>query len=70
MTVNVGTVDRIARAVLGLILLLAPFVSGMALFQSGIWVTISVLVGLVLLGTAAVKFCPAYRVLGLRTCKV
>ena len=28
MTVNVGTVDRIARAILGVVLLYAAFVSG------------------------------------------
>jgi hypothetical protein len=70
MTANVGTIDRALRAILGLVLLLAPFVSNMALFTSPTWTGVSVIVGLVLLGTAAMKFCPAYRLLGLKTCRM
>lgn len=70
MTANVGTIDRTLRAILGVVLLLAPFVSGMALFASPVWTAVSVIVGLVLVVTSAVKFCPAYRLLGMRTCKV
>lgn len=70
MTANVGTLDRVARAILGIILVLAPFVSGMTFFANPAWTTVSVLVGLVMLGTSAFKFCPAYRLLGMRTCKM
>lgn len=70
MTPNVGTVDRVLRLVLGIVLLLAPFVSGMALFNSGIATTISVIVGLVMIATSAMKFCPMYTLFGIRTCKL
>ena len=70
MTANVVTLDRVARAILGIILLLAPFVSGVAMFANPVWTTVSVLVGIVMLGTSAMKFCPAYRLLGMRTCKM
>ena len=69
MTANVGTVDRIFRAILGIVLLIAPFTSSMTLFASPVWTTVAVIVGLVMLGTSAFKFCPAYRILGMRTCK-
>lgn len=70
MTLNIGSLDRIMRIVLGLILILAPFVSGMGLFASGAVTTISVMIGIVLVATAALRFCPLYRIFGIRTCKV
>lgn len=58
-TANVGMIDRGARAVLGLLLIaLAVFGEGMA------WGWI----GLIPLATAAVSFCPAYRLIGMNTC--
>lgn len=70
MTSNVGTLDRIARAVLGVLLIAAPFISGSALFQSATVTGISVFVGIVMLATSAMRFCPLYRIFGIRTCKV
>ena len=70
MTTNVGNLDRIARLVLGLILLVAPFVTSIPLFQSTTMTVVSVIVGLVLIGTSVVRFCPLYRIFGIRTCKV
>lgn len=70
MTTNIGTIDRVLRLVLGIILLAAPFVSGMALFASGAATAISVVVGVVMIATSAMKFCPLYRILGVRTCKL
>ncbi len=70
MSHNVGNIDRIFRLVLGIVLLVAPFVSGLALFNSTTATVISVIVGLVLIATAAMKFCPLYRILGIQTCKV
>ncbi|MDT8342807.1 MAG: DUF2892 domain-containing protein [Thermohalobaculum sp.] len=59
-TANVGTTDRILRIVLGLVLI------GLTLGgQIGVWGWI----GVVPLATAFLKFCPAYAILGLRTCK-
>ncbi len=61
---NVGGVDRIVRAVLGLLLLASP------LLVTGVWAYVLPLIGVVLLGTASLRFCPAYRLLGLSTCPV
>ena len=70
MTTNVGKFDRIARLLLGLILLVAPFITSIPLFQSTAMAAISAIVGLVLIGTSVVRFCPLYRIFGVRTCKV
>ena len=70
MTTNVGNLDRIARLVLGLILLVVPFVTSIPLIQSTTMTVVSVIVGLVLIGTSVVRFCPLYRIFGIRTCKV
>jgi len=70
MTTNVGNLDRIARLVLGLILLVVPFITSIPLFQSTAMTVVSVIVGLVLIGTSVVRFCPLYRIFGIRTCKV
>lgn len=64
MDVNVGTADRAVRFAAGILLL------ALALFgaTAGAWTWLAAIVGLVLIGTAGLRFCPAYRVLGLRTC--
>ncbi len=67
MSINVGTLDRSARAILGLVLLGLAFgttvLAGSAVLYWG-----AIFVGLVMLATAAFKFCPLYAVLGLKTC--
>ena len=55
---NIGNLDRALRVVLGLALL-ALAVSG----SIGVWGYL----GIVLLLTGAVAFCPVYRLLGIRT---
>ena len=60
MTCNVGTADRILRALAGLGLLsLLVLLEGNARWLG--------LIGLVPLLTAVVRFCPLYTVLGIRT---
>lgn len=70
MTANVGTIDRIARLVLGLVLLALPFATNIALFQSGVATAVAVVAGLVLVATAGMRFCPMYRLFGIQTCKI
>lgn len=70
MTANVGTIDRVFRLILGLVLLAAPFVSEMALFESTTATIASIVAGLVMVGTSAMKFCPLYRIFGIRTCQL
>ncbi|MBX3582235.1 MAG: DUF2892 domain-containing protein [Rhizobiaceae bacterium] len=67
MKVNVGTPDRIARLVVGVLLLLAPFFTGWAIFANPLWSWIFVVVGLVLTLTGLVRFCPAYSIFNLST---
>ena len=62
MRPNVGNTDRIIRAVLGVVLLSLLFV----LDGNIRWVG---LLGLVMLGTAAIRFCPVYPLIGLDTCE-
>jgi hypothetical protein len=69
MTPNVGTTDRFLRALVGIVLVALPFVSAMAMFESGPAKWLSVAIGLVLLATSTMRFCPAYKLLGLKTCK-
>ncbi|MBX8802208.1 DUF2892 domain-containing protein [Pseudochrobactrum algeriensis] len=67
MKLNVRTPDRIARLIIGVLLLVAPFVTGWALFTNPLWTWIFVIVGLVLAVTGLVRFCPAYALFNLST---
>lgn len=59
MQVNVGTIDRILRIVVGLVLI------GLAATgRIGAWGWI----GIVPLLTGIVRVCPAYSILGVKTC--
>jgi hypothetical protein len=58
MKLNVGPADRVVRMVLG-----SAVVAGGLYFQS--WFG---LVGLVILGTALIGWCPAYPPFGISTC--
>ena len=61
MKVNVGGVDRILRAIVGLVLI------GLTMAGTiGVWGWI----GLILLATGILSFCPAYGLLGIKTCKI
>ena len=66
MNRNVGTPDRVIRVVLATVALVVAAVVGV---PSGLGIGLLV-VAAVLLGTAAVGFCPLYRLLGLSTCPV
>ena len=60
MKVNVGGTDRLLRVIAGLVLI------GLTLMGIiGIWGWI----GLILLATGIFSFCPAYGMLGIKTCK-
>lgn len=69
---NIGTMDRRLRLILGVALLSAPFLPGLAgLFAAwGAWRFIPSAVGVVMIGTALLRFCPLYTVLGIRTCPI
>jgi hypothetical protein len=63
MTENTGSVDRIVRILAGFALLAWAFWGTDPYHQIG-WI------GVILLATAAMGFCPLYRVLGISTCPV
>ncbi len=69
---NIGSFDRVLRAILGIVLLLLPFIPATAAALSGLgsWIWALPVVGAVLLLTAIFRFCPAYSLLGIRTCAV
>ncbi|AHL34459.1 membrane protein [Pseudomonas brassicacearum] len=60
MNANIGTIDRSLRIIIGLVLI-ALSLTGVI----GLWGWI----GVVPLATGIFRFCPAYRLLGIRTCK-
>jgi hypothetical protein len=66
MTTNEGTADRSIRALLGVVAVVAAVVVGIGSLPG---IVLLVLAG-ILLVTAAVGFCPLYRVFGISTCRV
>ena len=69
---NVGSLDRMLRFILGAVLLVSPFLPSFAAFFAawGAWKFAMAAVGVVILGTAVFRFCPAYALLGIRTCPI
>ncbi len=64
---NVGNIDRIIRLLIGAALLAVVFVGPFAGAEWN-WQKIALtVVGVIAIGTSAIKFCPLYRVLGLNT---
>lgn len=70
MRIGIGTPDRTARLLLGLLLMAAPFVTGWGLWTDTVWISASVALGAALAVTGIVRVCPAYTLFGLSTCKV
>ncbi len=60
---NVGSIDRGVRIVVGLLLV------GAGVLLSGILQILAVIVGVVLILTSFVGYCPIYGVLGMSTAK-
>jgi hypothetical protein len=65
MTCNVGGIDRILRIIVGLALISLVFVGDRIIGQNVIWGWI----GVIPLVTGIFKFCPAYSLIGVKTCK-
>jgi Protein of unknown function (DUF2892) len=64
MSANVGTIDRVLRILIGVVLAVL-FFNGTVAGTLGV---VLLVVGLVLILTALVKFCPIYRIFGASTC--
>ena len=58
---NMGQTDRMIRAIVGAVLVIAFFM------MSGAWAWIALVIGVVLLGTAVLGTCPPYSLLGINT---
>jgi hypothetical protein len=61
---NVGTIDRILRIVVGLFLISLVFIGDRIIGQNVVWGWI----GIVPLATGIFRFCPAYKIFGIKTC--
>jgi len=68
---NVGGADRLVRIVVGLVLLLAPFLPPVAATLAGLGALVWVvpIIGVVMVLTALFRFCPAYLPFGINTCR-
>lgn len=58
---NLGTLDRVLRIVVGIVLIALVFVGPQTPWG---WI------GVIPLATALIGWCPLYRLVGLRTCSV
>jgi uncharacterized membrane protein HdeD (DUF308 family) len=65
MTNNVGGADRAIRVVLGIGLLALGFLH----VVTGTWAIAAYVVGAVALVTGVFRYCPAWSVVGVNTCK-
>jgi quinol-cytochrome oxidoreductase complex cytochrome b subunit len=66
MQKKVGSIDREIRALVGVALLAAFFLGAI----KGTLGIVGLVVGVVMLGTAAIGWCPPYSLLGINTCGV
>ncbi len=64
---NVGNIDRGLRLVLGIVLILLPFVTSFGA-TSTLLTWGAIVVGGILALTAVFKFCLAYRIFGINSC--
>lgn len=65
MKCNVGGMDRSARIVIGVVLVLVGLFAGLTLF----WQTVAFVIAAIALITAIVGYCPANAIIGVNTCK-
>ena len=66
MKKNVGNGDRFLRIIIGIIALILV----MGNVVEGTWMWIALAVGLIMVVSSSLQFCPAYTLLGINTCKV
>jgi hypothetical protein len=64
MKLNMGTVDRVVRVVIGVVLAAAAYFG-----TTGVWSIVLYVLAAVMLVTAAVGFCPLYLPFGINTKK-
>lgn len=69
MKINVGTPDRLLRLIAGVVLIAVPFFTQWVLFANPLWNWLLIVVGVVLVMTGTLRFCPAYCMLNISTSK-
>lgn len=60
---NMGTLDRVLRAIAGIVLVAVALLVGLG----PLWMTVALVLAVLMLGTAVMGYCPAYRPLGMNT---
>ncbi|UIJ72558.1 DUF2892 domain-containing protein [Aurantimonas sp. HBX-1] len=63
-TANVGPTDRVVRIVLAAVVAFAAYA-----YLAAPWSYVGYAVAVILVATAAVRFCPAYALVGASTCR-
>ena len=69
MSANMGTFDRASRFLAGAGLIVLAYFETFVVFSSPFVKFGAMAIGIILIGTALLRFCPAYRVFGIKTCK-
>ncbi len=69
MIANVGNLDRAVRLVLGVALIAVALLSGWAIFDEVALKYGTIVLGIVMMATATIRFCPLYTVLRVNTCR-
>ncbi len=65
MKQNVGTIERIVRGIIGIVAIAAYFLG----WVQGTVAIVALVVGIVMLFTAIVGWCPPYAIFGINTAK-
>jgi hypothetical protein len=63
MKLNESNLDRLVRLVLAIVFFVLAFTT-----LGGVWAIVSGVLGVVMLATAAIGFCPLYALFGINTC--
>jgi len=64
---NVGNADRIIRIIVGIVLIAAPYVAELALWENQTIRILIQVVGAILVFTGVTRFCALYKLIGLNT---
>lgn len=70
MSPNLGAFDRLLRLFLGVVLIALPLSSQFEVLNAGMPRYAVFAVGAIMLATSVTRFCPLYRLFGVRTCSI